>query len=457
MSASEKQRVALWSLGASALMSIGKLVAGLLTGSLGILSEAAHSMLDFLATIVTYVSIRVSDKPPDETHQFGHGKFESVSALTATGLLFVTTAWIVYEAVKRLLGGEVHVDVTWWAAGIVVLSIVIDWNRSRALTSVAQKTSSEALEADALHFSSDMWSSAAVLLGLAAAYAGYGWADPVAALVVAIFVALAGYRLGKRTLSTILDAAPAGASGAIEYAADMTPGVLSLQRLRVRPAGATLFVDADISVRRTLPLDRAAEIKDAFVAAVRRVYPNADVSVTAHPMALDDETVSEKVQLIARQKGLAIHHLTVQSVGDKLSVSFDLELDQRMPLRGAHEIATALETAIGSELGEDVEVESHIEPMHTSTLDGSDASAAEHGRIEAALKSLARADDLLTGIHSVRVRENEHGLFVTFHCRVRGEEPVETVHAAVDALEVKLKERCPEVRRVIAHSEPLDR
>ncbi|MGE4246227.1 MAG: cation-efflux pump [Parvibaculaceae bacterium] len=457
MAVSEKQRVAIWSLFASGVLTLAKLVAGLATGSLGILSEAVHSLLDFAATIVTVLAVGVSDRPPDDTHHFGHAKFESVSALTATGLLFATTAWIVYEAVSRLVTGEIHVEVTWWAVAIIVGSILIDWNRGRVLSRVARKTASEALAADALHFSSDMWSSCAVLIGLGAVYLGYGWADPVAALVVAIFVAIAGYRLGKRTLDTLLDAAPKGVASAIGQLADETPGVLALQRLRIRPAGATLFVDADIAVRRTLPLDEAAEIKQHLADAVKRQYPNADISVTAHPVALDDETVFDRVMLIAGRRGLAVHHLTVQALKDRLSVSFDLELDGRMALKEAHEIATGLETAIREELGEDVEVESHIEPMHTASLDGANADDTQRKRIEATLKSLADRDELLTGIHNVRARENEHGLFVTFHCRVRGAESVEAVHEAVDALEAKLKKRLPEVRRVIAHAEPLDR
>lgn len=456
MAGSEKQHVALWSMAASFAMACAKLVAGLATGSLGILSEAAHSLIDFLATVVTYVAIRISDRPPDDTHHFGHGKVESISALTATGLLFLTTGWIVYEASRRLLAGESHLEVTWWAVAIVAGSILIDWNRARALKRVAKKTSSEALEADALHFTSDMWSSGAVLVGLAVAHLGHGWADPVAALVVAFFVALAGFRLGRRTLNSILDAAPAGAAAAIGKAADDTPGVLHLERLRARPAGGTLFVDADIAVRRTLPFDQAAAIRDAFAAAVRGVYPNADVSVTTHPVALDDETVFEKVQLIARRRGLAIHHLTVQEVGERLSVSFDLEVEGGMTLRAAHEIATELEDAIAAELGEDVEVESHIEPMHTASLEGANAGEEDLRRIEAALKALVGEDTLLTGVHNVRARRNAHGLFVTYHCRVRGGEPVERVHDAVDAVEARLKQRHPEVRRVIAHAEPLE-
>jgi cation diffusion facilitator family transporter len=454
---SEKQKVALVSLVASAVLAAAKTVAALFTGSLGILSEAVHSLLDTGATAITFAAVRISDRPPDETHHFGHAKVESVSALTATGLLFATTVWIVYEALHRLLTGDVHVTVAWWAVAIVAGSIFIDFHRARALKLVAEATTSEALEADALHFTSDMWSSIVVLVGLAAAWAGYPWADSVAALAVAAFVALAGYRLGKRTLDTLLDAAPTGTVAVIERLAGETRGVLDLTRLRVRPAGATLFVDADITVRRTLPFDRVAEIQRGFIEAVRRAYPKSDVSVTVHPVALDDETVFDKVNLIAAHTGHPIHHLTVQHVGDNLSVSFDLELDGSMDFTAAHDIASSLEDAIGEELGEDVEVESHIEPLHIDGLAGEQLPPDGHSRIEALLKELAQGAGKLADVHDVRARHNEHGLFVTFHCRVAGAETVETVHDAVDALEIALKKRMPEVRRVIAHAEPFKR
>ena len=455
--ASEKQKVALVSLLASAVLAAAKLVAAAFTGSLGILSEAVHGLLDTGVTAITLAAVRVSDRPPDDTHHFGHAKIESVAALTGTALLFITTAWIVYEAFDRLLTGEAHVTVAWWAVAIVASSILIDFNRSRALSQVARATSSEALAADALHFGADMWSSVVVLVGLAAAWAGYPWADSVAALAVAAFVALAGYRLGKRTLDTLLDAAPLGTVAVIERLADETRGVLDLKRLRVRPAGATLFVDADITVRRTLPFDRVAEIQRRFVEAVRSAYPNSDVSVTVHPVALDDETVFDKVNLIAARAGRPIHHLTVQHVGDRLSVSFDLELDGSMDFTTAHDAATALENAISEELGEEVEVESHIEPLHIDGLSGAEVAPDVRERIEARLQKLADGVGLLTDIHDLRARHNEHGLFVTFHCRVAGTGTVETVHDAVDALESALKQHMPEVRRVIAHAEPLKR
>lgn len=454
---SQKQKVALVSFFASSGLAAAKLVAGMATGSLGILSEAVHSLLDAGATAITYLAVRVSDRPPDETHHFGHAKIESVAALTETGLLFLTTGWIVWEALHRLATGEVHFTVTWWAIAIVAGSIVIDFNRARALNRVARETGSEALEADALHFSSDMWSSAVVLVGLAAAWAGHQWADPVAALAVAAFVALAGYRLGKRTVDNLLDAAPRGTVAVIERIAEETRGVLGLERLRVRPAGATLFVDADIRVNRTLPFDRVAEIQSRFTEAIRCAYPKADFSITAHPVALDDETVFDKAMLVAARAGYAIHHLTVQHLGDKLSVSFDLELDRQMGFTEAHDIASRLEQAIRDELGDDVEVESHIEPLQVDGLAGAEMPPTSREHIERLLKELTEVSSKLTGIHNVRVRKTEHGLFVTFHCRVPGKETVEAVHDAVDGIETELKKRMPDVRRVIAHAEPLER
>jgi cation diffusion facilitator family transporter len=457
MSTSEKQRVALISLLASAVLALGKLVAGLLTGSLGILSEAVHSVLDFGATIITWIAVRWSDQPPDEEHHYGHAKAESVAALVETGLLFITTAWIVYEAIKRLATGETHVDVTWWAIAIIAGSIIIDFNRSRALSRVAQKTSSEALEADALHFSSDMWSSLVVLVGLGAVWAGVAWADSVAALAVSAFVALAGWRLGKRTLNTLLDAAPEGATVAIRKIIESTDGVLAIERLRIRPAGATLFTSVVVQAARTMPVDDLVALKDELARKIRREFPSADVTVTANPVALDNETVFQKIMLIAGRQQQAIHHLTVQQVGSKMAVSFDLEVDGQMGLGQAHEAATRLENAIRDDLGADIEVESHIEPLPERTLEGEPADLGAANMIETTLRRLGGHELRLSDIHNVRVRRNEEGLFVHYHCRFAPAETVETVHTAIDKIENALQAKYPEVHRVIAHAEPLGR
>lgn len=451
----EKQTVALMSLAASALLTIAKFAVGLLTGSLGILSEAIHSLLDFGATIITYSAVRISDRPPDKTHHFGHGKIEAVAALAETGLLFATCIWIVYEATKRLLVHSVEVEVTWVAVAVIGGSIVIDFNRARALRRVAKKHRSQALEADALHFSSDMWSSTVVLAGLGLTWLGYPQADAIAAIGVAVFVCLAGWRLGKRTIDTLMDAAPDGTYDRISTIAEETDGVLGVNRLRVRPGGAVLFVDIDVDIARTLPFDRVTAIQDHLVSRICDAFPEADVSVTSLPVQLDDETVFDKVMLLSRRRGLAVHHVTIQHVGETLSVSFDIEVDGRMSLGAAHDLADGLETSIADELGSDVEVESHIEPLQIATLAGRDAPEADRSGYQEILTRLAPATRMLNDIHNVRARVTDNGIYVTFHCRVDPAARVEDVHDAVDALENAFRREMPEVRRVIAHAEPL--
>jgi cation diffusion facilitator family transporter len=451
----EKQKVALISLAASAALSAAKLAAGLITGSLGILSEAIHGLLDTGATVVTYFAVSFADQPADETHHYGHAKAESVAALIATGLLFVTTAWIVVEAASRLWTGETHITVAWWAVAIVAASVVVDFNRARALRRVAAKARSEALAADALHFSSDMWSSLAVLAGLGAVHVGYPEADAIAALIVACFVALAGWRLGRRTIDALLDAAPEGAADRISAIVRATDGVLAVKRCRVRAVGAVLFIDVSINVRRTLPLDDVAEIKDRVADEILRCYPAADVSVTTNPVALDNETIFDKVMLAARRRSLAIHHLTVQHIGERTSVSYDLEVDGAMPLARAHEMATEFERVLADELGSDVEIDTHIEPLLMRGVIGRTAGSDDQRDIADWLFRFANEGRVISDIHNVRVRRNEHGLFVSYHCRVDGARHVESVHEMIDKIESRLKKQIPEVRRVIAHAEPL--
>src|SRR5215210_8404442 len=223
-----KERVALTSIVASGGLTIAKAVVGLYSGSLALLSEAAHSALDFVATLMTWYAVRVSGKPADEEHHYGHGKVESVTALIATGLLFVLSFAVIWEAVSRLVGAGGHaVEATVWAFAVIIASIVIDFLRARLLYRTAKETTSHALEADALHFDSDMWSSLAVLAGLTAVAFGYRWADSAAALIVAVVILIAGWRLGRRTIETLTDTAPEGASARISEIATHTPGVVS--------------------------------------------------------------------------------------------------------------------------------------------------------------------------------------------------------------------------------------
>jgi cation diffusion facilitator family transporter len=453
--ASEKEHVALGSIVASGGLTVAKGIVGFATGSLAILTDAAHSLIDLVATVMTYFAVRIGGKPADDEHHYGHGKIESISALAETALLFVLSAVVIWEAGHRLLwdGGSV-VEATPIAFAVVAVAIVIDFFRARVLTRVANKTSSEALHADALHFSSDLWASVAVLLGLGGVALGYHWADSVAAIVVAVFICFAAWQLGRRTVETLTDTAPAGVTERINAVLAGVKGVVAVERVRARKVGPTTFVELEVATSRTLPLDRVATIKDEIVERLRAELGETEIAVTVAPRALDNETVLERVMVIARNLALSIHHVTVHAIANRLSVSLDLEVDGGMLLGAAHEIASRLETAIQDELGPDVEVETHIEPLQTEDIAGRDAPAARTEAVSAALSQIARTLGSVREVHDVRMRETADGDIVNFHCSVDPALSVHDVHEKVDQLERSLRQTFPSIKRVIGHAEP---
>lgn len=451
----EKKRVALISVLASGGLSLSKFAAALLTGSLGMLSEAVHSLVDMIATIITWFAISWGDKPADADHHYGHAKIESVAALFEAGLLISTAAFIAYHAILRLIQGNSDVLVAWWAIGILIISIFVDFNRSRALRKTAKLTSSVALAADAQHFESDMWSSFAALIGLLGVWYGWQWTDAVAGLLVSLFVAIIGWKLGWQTIGILLDKAPEGATEDIRQLAENMSGVLRVEQLRVRPVGATMFVSLTADVPRMMAITDIMALKENLTHQIMKLHTNADVTVTINPIELDNETAFDKVTLISAQRGLSIHHLTVQRLEKKLAVSFDLEVEGSTQLQAAHAIATDLEVAIRSSLGAEVEVESHIEPQPLQLIEGQNADAKISQNVEIALRKFAKTEPALSDIHSVRVRSTDDGLFVHYHCRFAPNQTIYAVHSVVDRIENNLQTKFPIIKRVVAHAEPV--
>jgi len=279
----EKKRVAGISVFAAIFLTGFKLVIGLLTGSLGILSEALHSALDLVAAVITYFTVRVSDKPADKHHHFGHGKTENFSALLETILLIITCVWIVYEAINRLVSGNTHIEVTIWSYVVVISSIIIDVSRSRALYKVARKYNSQALEADALHFSTDIWSSAVVLIGLICANFGVYEADSIAALGVAIIVLTISYRLGKRAIDVLLDRSPVTLSDEIASIIQLIPEVKYFHDLKVRVGGADTFVNVTIHIDPELSLAEAHAVSDMVEAIICKRIDRCEVQIHYEP------------------------------------------------------------------------------------------------------------------------------------------------------------------------------
>lgn len=281
--ANEKKRVALISVFAAVFLTASKLVIGILTGSLGILSEALHSGLDLVAAVITYFSVSVSDKPADKNHHFGHGKIENFSALIETILLLITCSWIIYEAINRLVSGKTHIEVNIWSYVVIISSIIIDINRSRILYKVAKKHNSQALEADALHFSTDIWSSAVVLLGLICANFGFFFADSVAALVVAVIVMLVCYKLGKKAIDVLLDKAPQGTINKVQQAMTAFPDVKHYHSVKVRTAGADTFIKLNIHLDSGLSLQQVHEICDKIEKELKTLIVRSEIFIHPEP------------------------------------------------------------------------------------------------------------------------------------------------------------------------------
>lgn len=448
-----KSRVAAISVFASAGMAAAKFTVGILIGSLALISEALHSSVDVIATIITWLVVRVSDLPADEEHHYGHGKFESLSALGVIALLYVLAGGVLVESWSRLREGAAPPVISAIPFVVLLIDIFVNFWRARALHRTAHETHSQALAADALHFASDVLGSIAVIIGLLLTGLGFGWGDSVAAVAVAIMIAALGLRLARSTVETLLDRAPEGASEKARAAISTVAGVVDLERVRVRMVGSTHFIDAIVKVPRTYPIDRVEEIKRKAQAAVTSQFGDADLTFTAMPVALSNESIRERIMVIARNSGLAIHHVTVHDLGGKLIVSIDLEVDAKMPLADAHEITRTLERNIREDFGADVEVDTHIEPLEPELPLGTDAGPDRVDAIRTALTRFATGS-AIHDIHNVRVRNTDAGEIVNFHCRAAPDMSVIKVHENVDEVERALRRAFPTIKRVISHAEP---
>ncbi len=448
-----KTRVAAISVFASTGMAAAKFVVGILIGSLALISEALHSSIDVVATIITWMVVRVSDRPADAEHHYGHGKLESISALGVIALLYVLAGGILVEAYSHLHEGAPPPTISPIPFVVLLIDIAVNLWRAHALHRAAHATQSQALAADALHFASDVAGSVAVIIGLALSGLGFAWGDAAAAIAVAVMIAALGLRLARSTVETLVDRAPEGVAERATAAIEAVPGVVDVERLRARMVGATHFIDAVVQVPRTFPIDRVEEIKQRSQTAVAKALGDADLTFTAVPVALSNESVRERIMVIARNSGLAIHHVTVHDLGDKLTVSIDLEVDAEMPLVDAHAVANRLERDVREEFGEDVEVDTHLEPLEPELPFGSDAAPE---RVEAIAQALSRiaAATAINDIHNVRVRDTAAGEIVNFHCRAAPSTSVSKVHENVDAIERALRRDFPSVKRVISHAEP---
>jgi cation diffusion facilitator family transporter len=461
----EKKRAALLSVGSALLLVSLKTFLVVRTESLGVLSEALHSSLDLIAAIITFLSVRMSDQPADERHPYGHGKFENFSAFVETGLLALTACYIIYEAFARLFFRSVHIQPSVTAILVLLVALSIDVTRARALSRVAKKYSSDALEADALHFSTDVWSTIVVIAGIALVWAGETWnlpwlvyADALAGLAVAAVILWVGAQLGRRTMDALLDVAPEGLQQEIARAVARMDGVLDVDRVRVRRAGNRHFVDATVSVPRTASLEQVHALSDAIEKRIGEIVPS-DVMVHAEPRAPQGEHLFEAIRAVAQRMGLAIHDVSALQQAGQLFIELHLEVDENLSLRDAHRQASALEEEIRELRDGPVEVNIHIEPLgrHIATPDTGIGEMKQLSRaIEEFLNRLPLEFDELVNCHDVRVRQVEHHILVSCHCTMKSALPITQVHDVTAALEDRVKEKFPQIYRVTIHPEPFE-
>jgi len=455
----EKRSVAGRSVLASVAITTLKVIVGVSTGSLGILSEAAHSALDLIASLITLFSVQVSDKPADADHQYGHGKVENFSAFIETGLLLLTCVWIVYEAISRLFFHHVDIEPTKTAFLVMFFSMVLDFWRSRALGKIAEKYDSQALEADALHYSTDIWSSGVVVLGLLLVIvgrkAGVGWlrdADPIAALFVAGVVVYVSSRLARKTVDALLDAAPAGVRNRIIAAVHNVEGLLEVDRVRIRRAGNRYFADLSVGMARNVTFQHSERVADAVTAAVHKVLPDADVVVHSIPRAAYTENIFDRVRAVATQHNYNVHDVSVQNLHGRLHVEQHLELDEHLKLKDAHDHVTLLESEIRKEMPEISSILTHIE-SEPATIEKGDEILRDAG-LEKQLKKIATEFPEILDVHDLAVKRVGGKLYVSCHCTLPDELPLSRVHDISTELEIRFKQAAPELFRVLIHPEP---
>jgi cation diffusion facilitator family transporter len=459
----EKKRAAASSVFAAFGLTGMKLAVGLLSGSLGILAEAAHSGLDLVAAVVTLVAVSVSDRPADDSHPYGHGKIENFSALIETVLLFLTCAWIIYEAVRRIFFRDVHVEPSLWAFLVVIVSIAVDISRSRMLMRAAKKHGSQALEADALHFSTDIWSSAVVLGGLALVLIGQkllpgraaflNRADAVAALGVAFIVLFVSYRLGKRTIDVLLDSAPDGLKEKIVAAADEVEGVINPGHVRMRRSGARVFIDMTIEVDRNLSFERTHAIAEGVEAKIQVLVPGADVVIHTDPRETERENLARRIRAIAERNQIPVHNIGVHDDQGEIHVDLHLEVDDHLLLHQAHELASHVEQDLRADIPAIARVNTHIESRGTGVGSGRDVTAEEGPLVE----RVKRITDAVAGsacCHNILVRRQGDRFSVSLHCGFDRNLPVIEAHKLSTRIEEALKKDNPAIEQVLVHTEP---
>jgi len=447
---SPQRRTALVSVGAAACLVAIKLGTGIASGSLGLVSEAIHSGTDLVAALLTFFAIGVAVRPADVGHQYGHGKAEHLAALAEAAFLMLASLYIAYSAIGRITGSrDTEVDPQWWVIGVVVVVMAIDVSRLVVSRRAARRYHSAALESNALHFGSDLLGTGAVLVGLLIARAGYPNADSVAALLVAVLVLIAAGRLARRNVDVLMDRAPADAREVAEQAiAGISPPV-ELRRLRLRQAAGRHFVDVVIGVPSDDAVGQGHAAADAVESALDRALPESDVVVHVEPVA--GGTAAERVQAAALNvpRVREVHNISLVDVDGRPDISLHLKLPGDMSLDEAHEVATAVETAIHGAVPEARSVQTHIEPLEEVVV----GRRTQDGAIDAEVTRIVR-EATGSAPREVRLVKTDGKLVAYVTVGLDAGTPLADAHGHASEIEEQIRREQPQIADVVIHTEP---
>lgn len=459
----EKDRAALLSVLAIIFLTLLKASVALLTGSLGLLAEAAHSLMDLVAAGVTFFAVRIAGRPADSSHTYGHGKYENLSALVEVLLLLFACAGIVYEAIQRLFFRSAPVTASVWSFLVMGIAILVNITLAGRLNHVAKKYESQALEAEALDFLNDIWSSAVVILGLGLVTASIkfniAWlakADAVAGMAVAALIANSVLRLGRRAVGELLDEVPENLQGEITRAANL-PGVEEVRQARVRRSGAQYFVDLTLAVSRSASSEQTHQITEQVEKAVQAVLPDAIVMVHTEPVRAEDEQLTEALRALGDRFGVGVHHIHISEVHGQQILTVHLDIEEGLQLEEAHERASAFEQAVSEAFPAFSRVWTHLEPVQRQTGSTGQATFQHDKKIERLIQELPQAIGVPCDIHEITLLKEGDRLNISFHCLINGETSINDAHALSERMEAALRGEIPTLGTVLIHMEPLDR
>jgi cation diffusion facilitator family transporter len=450
---SPQQRTALTSVAAAGFLVLLKLVAGLASGSLGLLAEAAHSATDFGAALLTFFAIRVADRPADSGHPYGHRKAEHLAALGEGSFLIVMSGVIIFESISRITDSQAHpVETNWWVFAVIAVVLVVDCTRTVISWRGARAFSSAALGANALHFASDFVGTLAVLVGLLMVRAGVADADSIAALVVAVLVVGAAVTLIRSNVGSLMDQAPAGLVELAQVAIDGVEPPVEIRRLRVREAGGSTFVDGVLEVEADAPVQQGHDLADRVEAALHKRIPGSDVTIHIEPR--------EGAELRERVTGAAlstpdvreVHNVRIVNVDGRADLSLHAKLPAGQSLSDAHAVVDNIEAAIRAAAPEIDGVHVHIEPLETG-IDAPVPALAETAELHTAVARIV-TDRTGSEPSQLRVYREPRGVVALVTISLPGEQSLAQAHLTATDLEAAIRESDPQIVDVVIHTEP---